>query len=142
MRESDPGVPEALPRLLTELAGRLSPGTIDRLWLFPPRRRGRKEWGLVVASAFVDRDDRRRVLTARYTAERTGRGLTFERDFAEEGSLPPDRFRRLVAGVVRRTEEDLGDPRPVEIDGDPARFRELVAEFEPPVSERPETLKS
>jgi len=142
MRESDPGVPEALPRVLRELAARLGPEAIDRLWLFPPRTRGRREWGLVVASAYVEDDDRRRVLTARYTAERTGRGLTIEPEFADEGTLPPDRFRRLVAGVVRRTEEDLGDPRSVEIGGDPGRFQELVEEIEPSVSERPETLPS
>ncbi len=136
MSESDPGVPEAIPRVLELLSERLGTERIDRLWIFPPRRRGRKEWGLVVASAFLDDDDRRRLHTARYVAERSGQGLTFEPELAEEGTLPADRFPRVISGVVRRAEEDLGDPRSVEIAGDPTRLADLMDELEPPALEK------
>jgi len=142
MGESDPGVPEALPRMLRLVAERLSVESIDRLWIFPPRRRGRREWGLVVASAYRPDDGRRRVVTARYTAERSGRGLAFEPDLREEGTLPQERFPGLVAGVVRRAEEDLGDPRSVEVAGSAERFEALVRELEQPLSGRSEALPS
>lgn len=131
MRESDPGVPEALPRTVRMLVDRLGAAAVDRLWLFPPLRRGRKEWGLVVASAFDDDETRRRMHTARYVAERTGEGLSYEPDLAEEATLPPERFSRVLDGVARRAEEDLGDPRSVEVEGDPDRIRALLEELEP-----------
>lgn len=131
MSESDPGVPEAIPRILELLVERLGREGIDRLWIFPPRKRGRKEWGLVVASAFLDDDERRRLHTARYVAERSGEGLAFEPELSEEGILPPERFGRVMDGVVRRAEEDLGDPRSVEIAGDSDRLEALMSEFDP-----------
>lgn len=131
MRESDPGAPEALPRTLRLLAERLEASSIDRLWIFPPMRRGRREWGLVVASTFLEDDERRRMYTARYVAERTGEGLAYEPELAEEGTLPPERFSRVLAGVARRSEEDLGDPRSVEVGGDPERLAALVEELDP-----------
>ena len=132
MSESDPGVPEAIPRVLEELVDRLGRDGIDRLWIFPPRKRGRKEWGLVVASVYLEDDDRRRLQTARYVAERSGEGLTFDARHSREGILPAERFGRLMDGVVRRAEEDLGDPRSVEIEGDADRLDALMEEFDPP----------
>lgn len=131
MRESDPGVPEALPRTVRMVADRVGADRIDRLWIFPPLRRGRKEWGLVVASAFLDGDERRRMHRARYVAERTGEGLTYEPEVTEEATLPPERFSRVLDGVARRSEEDLGDPRTVEVDGDAERVRALLEELDP-----------
>lgn len=132
MSESDPGVPEAIPRVVQLLAERLGRDGIDRLWIFPPRKRGRKEWGLVVASAFLGDDERRLLHTARYVAERSGQGLSLQPELSEEGILPPDRFGRLMDGVVRRAEENLGDPRSVEIGGDTDRLDALMSEFDPP----------
>ena len=43
--EDGPGVPEALPRAVREMAGRLGHVAIDCLWIFPPMVRGRREWG-------------------------------------------------------------------------------------------------
>lgn len=131
MRESDPGVPEALPRTVRLLVERLGAVDIDRLWIFPPLRRGRKEWGLVVASAFDGDEERRRMHTARYVSERTGEGLTYEPELTEEGTLPPERFSRVLAGVARRSEADLGDPRAVDVEGDVERIRSLLDELDP-----------
>ena len=48
--DAGPGVPEALPRTLAMVVARLGAERIDRLWIFPPLIRGRREWGLVAAS--------------------------------------------------------------------------------------------
>jgi len=125
----DPGVPEAIPRTLQMMARRLGESEIDRLWVFPPLIVGRKERGLVAASCFTE-DGARRLYTAPYTAERTGTGLSVENGIAEEGQAPPDRLARVMQGVVRRSEMDLGEPRMVEIAGDPEKFMALLDEFD------------
>lgn len=130
-RSGDPGVPEALPRTLVLTRDRLGAERVDRLWMFPPLRRGRREWGLVAASLFLDTDERRRIVTVAYTAERTGRSLTVEQAFHEEGDAPPELLSRVMEGVVRRHGEEYGEPREVEIGGDPLRFDALVDEFDP-----------
>lgn len=134
-QESGPGVPEALPRTLDLLGRRLDPARLDTLWIFPPLVRGRREWGLVVASCFGSGDDRRRLLTARYSAERTGRGLEVESEITEEGEAPPDRIPRVVDGVVRRSGVQKGDPREVVIGGELEAFTELMREFDPTLLE-------
>lgn len=130
-KAEDPGVPEALPRTLVHAGARLTPERLDRLWIFPPVRRGRKERGLVAASLFLEGDERRRIVTVAYAAERTGRTLTVDQAFHEEGDAPPDLLPRVMEGVVRRAGEAYGDPREVEIAGDPMRFDALVDEFDP-----------
>lgn len=130
-RSEDPGVPEALPRTLVLARGRLGAERVDRLWIFPPLRRGRRERGLVAASLFLEGEERRRIVTMTWAAERTGRSLTVEPAFHEEGDAPPDLLPRVMEGVVRRAGEAYGEPREVEIGGDPERFRALVDEFDP-----------
>jgi hypothetical protein len=156
--DQGPGVPEAIPRTLQALGERLDPATLDRVWIFPPLVRGRRERGLLAASRFlapqeggpegdaeahpeapseahpaVHREDGagapRTLFTAPYTAERTGRGLTLEWDLVEQGSAPPDRLPRVMRGVVRRADSQLGDPREVELAGDPERFHALLDEL-------------
>lgn len=127
----DPGVPEALPRTLELARGRLGAERVDRLWIFPPIRRGRRERGLVAASLFLEGEERRRIVTVTWTAERTGRALTMDQAFHEEGDAPPEFLPRVMAGVVRRAGEGYGEPREVEIGGDPERFGALVGEFDP-----------
>ncbi len=129
-----PGVPEAIPRTLQLVARRLGEGEIDRLWVFPPLIRGRKEWGLVAASCFTH-GGARRLFTAQYSAERSGTSLTVDAGMAEEGQAPPERLLRVMTGVVRRSEIDLGEPRTVEIAGDPAKFEALMNEFNPSLLE-------
>ena len=136
--DQDPGVPEAIPRTLQMVARCLGEGEIDRLWIFPPLIRGRKEWGLVAASSFADGGSRR-LYTAQYSAERTGTGLSVDSGITEEGQAPPDRLPRVIRGVVRRSNVDLGEARTVEIGGDPGRFQELMNEFDDSLFETVET---
>jgi hypothetical protein len=114
------------------LGERLGPESLDRLWIFPPRVRGRKEWGLVAATRFHPEVPERRLLfTARYTAERTRTGPVVDATLSEEGEAPPDRFPRVMDGVVRRGGEELGEPKEVEIGGDVQRFQDLIEELDP-----------
>lgn len=128
---SDPGVPEAIPRVLIRVRELLGVQSIDRMWIFPPVRRGRREQGLVAVSTFVDEvEDRRSMVTVAYVAEHTGKGVTVTPTLTREGEAPPDRFPGVIEGVVRRSGDELGEPREVEIDGVPARFEELLEEFD------------
>ena len=129
--DAGPGVPEALPRTLAMLVDRLGVDRIDRLWIFPPLIRGRKEWGLVAASVYTEDGERRRLHTAPYTAERTGQGLQLTHDLQEQGEAPPDRLPRVMSGVVHRSPEELGEPREVVVEGSADPIAELMAEFSP-----------
>jgi hypothetical protein len=129
-RDSDPGVPEALPRTLIRLRDRLGVQNIDRLWIFPPVRIGRREQGLVAVSTFQDGEERRSLVTVAYIAEHTGSGITVEPSFTREGEAPPDRFPGVMQGVVRRGGEEKGDPREVEIARSPEKFEELMEEYD------------
>jgi hypothetical protein len=133
--ESGPGVPEALPATLRMLGDKLGAAAIDRLWIFPPLIRGRREWGLVAASCYTADEDRRRLLSAAYVAERTGQGLSVVHDLDEQGEAPPDRLPRVMDGVVRRSGEELGEPREVVVDGTPEVFEELMREYEKEAAE-------
>lgn len=130
-REKDQtGVPEALPRTLQSVGKRLGTASIDRLWIFPPLVRGRREWGLVAASCFDDQGIRR-VITARYSAERTGKGLFLDAQMAEEGSAPHDRLPRVMDGVVARSSLSAGSPRVVEVAGGEEAWDALLSEYDP-----------
>lgn len=107
---------------------RLGPGAIDRIWIFPPLVRGRREWGLVAAGCF-DGGGARRLVTARYSAERTGRGLYLDTRLLDEGVAPSDRLPRVMEGVVRRGPEPLGSPRVVELDGGVDAYESFMADF-------------
>ncbi len=129
-RSADPGVPEALPRSLIRVRDRLGVDAVDRLWIFPPVRRGRREQGLVAVSTFLVGEDRRVMITVAYTAEHTGGGVTFETSFTQEGEAPPERFPGVMAGVVRRSGEGLGEAREVEILGSAEKFEQLLEEVD------------
>jgi hypothetical protein len=129
-KADDPGVPEALPRTLVHLRDRLGVERVDRLWIFPPLRRGRRERGVVAVSLFGE-DGRRRLLTLAYSSERSGLDLTLDHTFHEEGEAPPELLPRVMEGVVRRAGGGQGDPRQVEIEGEAERYEALVGEFDP-----------
>lgn len=131
-KDDGPGVPEAIPRTLQGVVARLGGATLDRIWIFDPRIKGRRESGLVVLSRFTDPadPDRRRLFTASYQAERTGKGLTVEWALSEEGAAPPDRLPPVMEGVVRRAGDDEGEAREVHLGGDEERLAELFAEFD------------
>jgi hypothetical protein len=131
----DPGVPEALPRVIRMVGRRLGPEGIDRIWVFPPLRQGRRESGLVAVSCFETSDEARRLVTASYLAERSGQGLTVAPTLMEEGAAPPDTLPRIIAGVVKRADLSVGDPREVVIEGNEEAFDELMSEFDPALLE-------
>jgi hypothetical protein len=122
-------VPEAVGRLLVLLKNRVEVALMDRVWVFPPLVKGRKEWGLVTVSCLTDDPERRSVVTGRYAAEMTGKGVVFQPEFVSEGSAPPDRIPHVMDGVVRRSDLQLGAPREREIGGDAEAYRELLAEY-------------
>jgi hypothetical protein len=122
-------VPEALGRLLVLLEKRVGAGSMDRIWIFPPLVRGRKEWGLAAVSCLTDDPSQRSLVTGRYMAEMTGKGVLFQPEFMSEGSAPPNRLAHIMDGVVRRSDLQLGVPPEREVGGDLDRFRGLLAEY-------------
>ena len=129
MAHDDIGVPEALPKALERLREHLDVGTLDRIWIFPPLRRGRRERGLIAVCAFQEGEERRSLITMTYAAEHTGKvGVTIETAFTHEGEAPADRFPTMMKGVVLRGGEERGEPREVEIGGSADRLDELLEE--------------
>ncbi len=126
----DTGAPQALSTALRRVGDRLRAETIDRLWIFPPMKRGRQEWGVIAASCFAEEGDRRALYTLRYSAELTGAGTTFESEITPEGEAPPDRLPRVMEGVVRRSEDQLGNPRVIEIEGRAEVFDQVLEEYD------------
>ena len=126
----DPGVPEALPRVLIRVRDHFGSELIDRLWLFPPVRRGRREQGLVAVSTFLEGQERRDMVTVAYTAEHSGAGVSIETSFTQEGEAFPERFPAVMLGVVNRTRETPGEAREVEISGSGQKFEELMEDFD------------
>lgn len=126
---ADPGVPEGLATTLALVRGRLAADSIDRLWIFPPMTRGRRERGLVAISCYAEKE-RRRLFTAAYQARRRGLDLGVAPELVEQGLAPADSLPRVMTGVVRRESLQLGEPREVVVGGDPATLDGLVAELE------------
>jgi len=126
----DPGVPEALPRVLIRVRDHFGSELIDRLWLFPPVRRARREHGLVAVSTFLEGQQRRAMVTVAYTAEHSGAGVSIETRFTQEGEAFPERFPAVMLGVVNRTKETPGEAREVEISGSGQKFEELMEGFD------------
>lgn len=125
----DSPVPEALGRLLMLLGKRVEVETMDRIWIFPPLVRGRKEWGLVAVSSQAEDPALRNLVTARYAAELTGHGMEFEPEFLSEGVAPPERLPSVMDGVVRRSDLQLGVAREEVIAGDAESFGRLLLEY-------------
>jgi hypothetical protein len=130
MSERDPGVPGAMGEALRRLADRIPPERMDRLWLFPPIRKGRRESGLLAAGCLTE-SDRRLLVTLAYRAEETGKGIAFHASFQEEGEAPEDRLPRVIEGVIQRSGEQPGEPRAVTLGGDPAALEALLSEIDP-----------
>lgn len=138
-KEADPGVPEALPRTLIRLREEVGVEFIDKLWIFPPVRRGRREQGLIAVSTYQGDEDRRGMLTVSYRAEHTGKGVTVEPTLTDQGEAPPDRFPPVMRGVVRRADEEGEEAREVDISASAQKFEELMEEFDDVFIEAPET---
>ena len=129
-KQDDPGVPEALPRTLVRLRDRIGVESIDRLWIFPPVRRGRREQGLVTVSTFQLGEERRSMITVTYNAEHTGKGITVEPTFIVEGAAPAETFPPVMEGVVRRSGEGAEGPREIVIEGTASKFEDLLEEYD------------
>jgi hypothetical protein len=133
MAHDEMGVPEALPRALECLRERFGAASLDRLWIFPPLRRGRRERGLIALSAFQEGregEERRSLVTVTYAAEHSGKeGVKVETSFTHEGEAPADRFPGLMKGVVLRGGEERGEPREVEVAGSAEKLDELLEEM-------------
>ena len=125
----DPGVPEGLVTTLALVRSRLGADSIDRLWIFPPMTRGRRERGLVAISCFAEKE-RRRLFTAAYQARRRGLDLGVDPELVEQGLAPADSLARVMTGVVRRESLHLGEPREIVVGGDAAPLDRLAAELE------------
>jgi hypothetical protein len=136
MTERDIGVPDARARALRHLADRVPPERIDRLWIFPPLSRGRRESGVIAVSCFAGHEGRRLLFTLSYRAEETGKGVTFEPGLHEEGEAPEDRIPKVIHGVVRRAGGTSGEPRKVSIEGSGEAYGELIAELSVPSTAR------
>ncbi len=123
------------PHLAAALAAagaRLPSERVDRVWLFPPRQTGEKETGLAVLAVFPEEDggsaDRRGVWTLGYEAERLKGGKTQRTDsLVEQAVAPAGRVERVIEGVLRRLGTDTEVPATFEVEGDPARWAELLA---------------
>jgi len=136
---ADPGVPEALPRVLIRIREEVGVDFIDSLWIFPPFRRGRREQGLVAVSTFQGDEDRRGMLTVSYRAEHTGTRVTVEPTLTDQGEAPPDRFPPVMRGVVQRGDEEGGEAREVDISASAEKFEQLLEEFDDVFIEAPES---
>lgn len=125
---SDSPVPDAVGRVLEGIRDRVGAEKVDRVWIFPPLIRGRKEWGLVAVSGLTPDPLKRTLYTARYSAELTATGTSLEFGITVEGEAPPDRLPRVMDGVARRSDLQLGEAREIEIGGDPGKLLVLVKE--------------
>lgn len=135
----DSSVPDALGQVLQGIRDQVGGENVDRVWIFPPLIRGRKEWGLVAVSGRTADPGRRTLFTARYSAELTGTGSSVDFGITIEGDIPPDRLPRVMDGVVRRSDLQLGEARVVEIRGESERLDALVMEYGgADVAQRPE----
>jgi hypothetical protein len=108
-----PGEGERWERLAAWLAPQIDRDEVDGIWVFRVVRREQREYGTAVVS--LVRGDRRRILTARYTATIKGRERGgFTADLTEVGSGPLEALHELLALVpIRADDED--PPAPVAV---------------------------
>lgn len=112
--------------VLDPLEERMGVDAADRVWAFPPREILGVPVALLVASAFAEQRDRRRLVTARLVVEQLPEGASRRREpsshveVVEQGEVPEDRVPGLLEGVVRRLGEGLvgSGPRAFEIGGE------------------------
>jgi hypothetical protein len=112
--------------LLRSIADEVAIERLDRIWIFPPRRLELGETAVVVVAAYPeDNTERRRVLAAHYTVATDASQTRLALD--EFGTAPTDRVGRMVGEVVERLkDEPAAAPQAARIEGDPARWHELL----------------
>lgn len=120
---------EALRGLLADLPARVPPEEMDRVWIFAPRDLGGRESGLVVLGLLPlagEEAEQRRVVTVSYEAQPTRGGVQRVDTLVEQGIVPRDRVPELISGVLRRLGGEGEDPVEGRVEGDRARWRDLV----------------
>jgi hypothetical protein len=107
-----PGEGERWLRLAEWLRTQVAAAEVDGIWVFRVVRRDQREFGTAVLSLVTG--DRRRIVTARYTALIKGRERGgFSTQIEEVGSGPLEALHELLAMVpVRADDEDS----PAEVD--------------------------
>jgi hypothetical protein len=113
--------------LLRCLPERFRPERIDRLWLFPPHLAKDRESGFLVLSLLPAADagdgaDYRTLVTVRYEAEQVKGELRWQDRVTEEGSAPPDKIDRVIAGVLIRSGADAAEPIAEVLAGNPGQW--------------------
>jgi hypothetical protein len=110
--EAGPGEGERWDQLAAWLRERIPGHEVDGIWVFRVVRRGAHEFGTAVLS--LVHGDRRRIVTARYTATIKGRERGgFASELAEVGSGPLEALHELLAMVPIRADDE--DP-PAEVE--------------------------
>ncbi|MGI9181585.1 MAG: hypothetical protein ACR2H9_13910 [Longimicrobiaceae bacterium] len=125
-----------LARLLAALASRIPPQSVDRVWIFPPRQLRGSESGLALLALYdqlPEATGHRRLVTLRYEAAPGGEEPT-EQELVEQGIAPAERIDRVVAGVLRRLGDAHEAPTAVRIEGDPARWEQMLGGMAEPSS--------
>lgn len=121
-----------LAAALAVAAGTVPPERIDRVWVFPARGAGEKETGLAVLAVYPEGEagsERRVVWTLSYEAEQLQGGRTGRADvLTEQAVAPTGRVERVIEGVLRRLGSEAEEPRLFEVEGDPARWADLLAQ--------------
>jgi len=108
-----PGQGERWERLAAWLVDQVPVEEIDGIWVFRVVRREQREYATAILS--LVRGDRRRILTASYTATIKGRERGgFVAEWTEVGSGPLEALHELLALVpLRADDEDPPAPVPV-----------------------------
>jgi hypothetical protein len=124
--EHEPLPPAPLFALLRAIELQVAIDHIGQIWIFPPRRLEAGETAVVVVAALMNADpDRRRVYAAHYTAAADHPEPRLAVD--EVGAAPADRVGRVVEDVIQRIKDGTpAAPRSARIDGDPARWNEML----------------
>jgi hypothetical protein len=113
----------APPALLQRIALRVTIPAIDEVWIFPMRRAGAVESTVMVVSTFDPQPDRRRVITAHFTATRDKKGqATVQERMDEHATAPASAVAKIVEGVQRRLGDELSQPHSEHIGGDEQRW--------------------
>jgi hypothetical protein len=102
-------------RLAEYVATQLPPAEIDGVWQFRTIRRDGRELGTaILARVDGERQERRRIYTARFVHVLKGKERgKFEASLEEVGSGPVETLDSLLAGVRKRLEDE--DPRPMPV---------------------------
>lgn len=136
---SGPAPTDALRAVLAGIPARVAVERLDRVWVFPPKEIGSRESGLVVIAALPEEepvaDGHRRLLTLQYDSDR-GRPRAAPRVIVtEQGSAPPDRIPRVIAGVVARLSEQE-EPAEHPVGGCAEEWHRLLEAYGIPVVDR------